>query len=168
MEGPLPAPRLDPDSFWPVGLPTQADTAAVDDSGRLRLPKEFLAAFRALPDARLVVNSLNLKTAQVYPWALWRENLKLLAQYRDDPQRARRVAILASEYGGDVQIDRAGRIQLPQALRELLGLKSTSVRIFGFKGRLEIVPEKQWLLDVEEAKKSGADDVNALEVAGLY
>ena len=114
------------------------------------------------------MTSLDRRTAQVYPIKEWRENEKLLETYMADPKLARRVAFNANDLGSETDLDTQGRVLFSPELRRELGIENQPVKIYCYKGRIEVLTEAIY----EERKRqamaeSGPDDVEKLEAAGL-
>src|ERR1700738_4671584 len=79
--------------------------ARMDDRGRVKLPAAFQKFFEALREKKLFVTSLDRRTAQIYPVAVWRQNEKFFDTYRDDPRIARNVAFNAADLGAECEMD---------------------------------------------------------------
>ena len=151
-----------------VEAPRGIYPARLDDKGRLKLPTGFAQYFSLLPEKKLFVTSLDRRTAQVYPIKEWRENEKLLETYMADPKLARRVAFNANDLGSETDLDTQGRVLFSPELRRELGIENQPVKIYCYKGRIEVLTEAIY----EERKRqamaeSGPDDVEKLEAAGL-
>lgn len=141
--------------------------ARLDDKGRVKLPAAFLQFFGALREKKLFVTSLDRRIAQIYPIAVWRENEKFFDAYRDDPRIARNVAFNAADLGAESEMDAQGRILFSPELRRELGIENQSVRLFAYKGRIEVLSEKLYEERKREAAQTAADDLAKLEAAGL-
>jgi len=126
-----PSPSVDP----PLGT----YSAKVDDRGRLKLPadfKEFLASFG---DNRVFITSLDERTLQLYPIAVWRYNLEFLMNYSEDPEASQSVAIIANANGCGSVIDDQGRVLLPQDIRRRLNLENTTVHLDCYRNQVNII-----------------------------
>ena len=141
--------------------------ARLDDKGRLKLPADFQQFFSALREKKLFVTSLDERTAQVYPMQVWRQNEKFFEQYRDDPKVARRLAFRAAHFGGESEMDSQGRILFPPELRRKLGIENQAVRIYAFRGHINVLSEPVYEQYVQESEQLTADDLDRLETAGL-
>jgi MraZ protein len=139
----------------------------LDDKGRVKLPAAFQQFFAALREKKLFVTSLDRRIAQIYPMAVWRENEKFFDRYRDDPKLARSVAFNAADLGAETEMDGQGRILFSPELRRELGIENQAVRLFAYRGRIEILSEKIYEERKREASEVPADDVARLEAAGL-
>jgi MraZ protein len=141
--------------------------ARLDDKGRAKLPTSFQQYFAALRDKKLFVTSLDRRTAQIYPMTVWRENEKFFDNYREDPRILRNVAFNAADLGAESEMDAQGRILFPPELRRELGLENQPVRLFAYRGRIEVLSEQIYEERKREAAQTAAEDVSKLEAAGL-
>ena len=141
--------------------------ARLDEKGRAKLPTSFQQYFAALREKKLFVTSLDRRTAQIYPMAVWRENEKFFDRYREDPKILRHVAFNAADLGAESEMDAQGRILFPPELRRELGIENQPVRLFAYRGRIEVPSEQIYEDRKREAAQTAADDVAKLEAAGL-
>lgn len=141
--------------------------ARLDDKGRVKLPAAFQQFFAALREKKLFVTSLDRRIAQIYPMAAWRENEKFFDSYREDPRIARNVAFNAADLGAESEMDAQGRILFSPELRRELGIENQPVKLFAYKGRIEVLSEKLYEERKREAAQTAADDLAKLEAAGL-
>lgn len=139
----------------------------LDDKGRLKLPTAFQQYFSALREKKLYVTSLDRRTAQVYPMDVWRGNEKFFETYREDPKLAKRLAFNAADLGAESEMDGQGRILFSPELRRELGIENQPVRLYAYKGRIEILTEAIYEERKREAAETAPDDVSKLEAAGL-
>jgi MraZ protein len=139
----------------------------LDDKGRLKLPAAFQQYFSALREKKLFVTSLDRRTAQVYPMEVWRGNEKFLENYREDVRVARNIAFNAADLGSESEMDGQGRILFSPELRRELGIENQSVRLFAYRGRIEILTEANYEERKREAAQTVAADIGKLEAAGL-
>ena len=139
----------------------------LDDKGRLKLPAGFQQYFAALPEKKLFVTSLDRRTAQVYPIKAWRDNEKFFDTYRDDVKTARKLAFNAADLGAESEMDGQGRILFSPELRRELGIENQTVRLFAYRGRIEILTEAIYEERKREAAETAPDDVTKMEAAGL-
>lgn len=139
----------------------------LDDKGRLKLPTAFQQYFSALREKKLFVTSLDRRTAQVYPMDVWRGNEKFLDTYRDDVRVARNIAFNAADLGAESEMDSQGRILFSPELRRELGIENQPVKLFAYRGRIEILTEAIYEERKREAAQTVTDDVTKMEAAGL-
>jgi bifunctional DNA-binding transcriptional regulator/antitoxin component of YhaV-PrlF toxin-antitoxin module len=64
-------------------------------------------------------------------------------------------------------MDAQGRITFPPELRRELGLEDQTIRLFAYKGRIEVLSEKIYEERKREAVATEPKDIEALEAAGL-
>src|SRR5215471_15178585 len=129
----------------------------LDDKGRLKLPAAFQQFFAALREKKLFVTSLDRRIAQIYPMAVWRQNEKFFDTYRDDPKTARKVAFNAADLGAEAEMDGQGRILFPPELRRELAIEKQAVRLFAYRGRIEVLSETIYEERKREAAETAAD-----------
>jgi|SRR5271157_4095793 len=139
----------------------------LDDKGRVKLPATFQQYFAALREKTLFVTSLDRRIGQIYPIAVWRQNEKFFETYRDDPRVARNVAFNAADLGAEAEMDSQGRVLFSPELRRELGIENAPVRLFAYRGRIEVLSEKIYEERKQQAAQTAAEDVSKLEAAGL-
>jgi MraZ protein len=139
----------------------------LDDKGRVKMPAAFQQYFNALREKKLFVTSLDRRIAQIYPIEVWRQNEKFFDGYREDPRIARNVAFNAADLGAETEMDGQGRILFSPELRRELGIENQPVRLFAYRGRIEVLSEQIYEERKREAAQTAADDVAKLEAAGL-
>jgi len=139
----------------------------VDDKGRLKLPVCFQAYIAGLPEKKLFVTSLDRRIGQLYPIRNWRGNKDFLAEFRADPKAAKRISFNAQDLGADSEMDSQGRVQLPPELRRELGIENQTVRLYAYKGRIQIMSEAMYEEQKREAAVSAEEDLDTLERAGM-
>jgi DNA-binding transcriptional regulator/RsmH inhibitor MraZ len=139
----------------------------LDDKGRIKMPVPFQQYFSALPEKKLFVTSLDRRIAQIYPMEVWRQNEKFFETYRDNPKLAKKVAFNAADLGIEAEMDAQGRITFPPELRRELGMEDQTVRLYSYKGRIQVLTEKMYEEWKRDASDTGPEDVETLETAGL-
>ncbi len=122
-----------------------------DDRGRVKLPVKFQQYLAGLPEKTLFVTSLDRKIAQIYPISVWLHNETFLSTDRSNPGRNKKMLFNAADLGVETEMDAQGRITFPPELRRELGLEEQPVRLWGLKGRIDVLSEKLY-----EEKKQGA------------
>jgi MraZ protein len=139
----------------------------VDDKGRLKLPVGFQQYFSGLAEKKLFVTSLDRRIGQIYPIANWRESKKFLNEQREHQKAARNTLFIAQDLGADSEMDGQGRVLLPPEMRRELGIENQSVRLFAYKGRIEILSEAIYEQRKRQSAESAESDLETLEGAGL-
>src|SRR5262245_59477996 len=114
----------------------------LDDKGRIKLPAAFQQYFAGLLERKLFVTSLDRRTAQIYTMEAVRQNEKFFDIYTDDPVLAEAVAFIANDLGSEAEMDSQGRITFSSELRRELGIENQPVRLYSYKGRIEVFSEK--------------------------
>ena len=87
--------------------------------------------------------------------------------YLDNPQAVPDVGFNANDLGADAEPDAQGRITVNPELRRELSLEETQLRMYAYRGRVQILTEAQYEQRRQRASKSAAENVDALERAGL-
>ena len=141
--------------------------ARVDDKGRLKLPVGFEKWVESLPEKKLFVTSLDRRIGQIYPIENWRKNKNFFELYRDNPKAAKHIAFNAQDLGADSEMDGQGRVLLPPEMRRELGIENATVRLFAYKGRIEILSERLYAQSRKESAESAESDQETLEIAGM-
>ncbi|HWB86744.1 MAG TPA: hypothetical protein VG675_21545 [Bryobacteraceae bacterium] len=139
----------------------------LDEKGRLKLPATFQQYFAALREKTLFVTSLDRRIAQIYPIAAWRENEKFFETYRENPRLARNIAFNAADLGSETEMDAQGRVLFSPELRRELGFDKQPVRLFAYRGRIEVLSESIYEERKRQAAETAQADVETLEAAGL-
>jgi MraZ protein len=139
----------------------------LDDKGRMKMPAAFQQFLSAIPEKKLFVTSLDRTIAQIYPIEVWRQNEKFFETYRDNPKVAKKIAFNAADLGAEAEMDSQGRITFPSELRRTLKMEDQTVRLYAYKGRIEILTEAIYEERKREAIETGPDDVTLLETAGF-
>ena len=139
----------------------------LDDKGRVKLPAKFQQYFSALREKTLFVTSLDRRIGRIYPIAAWRENEKVFERYTENPRLARGVAFNAADLGAETEMDGQGRVLFSPELRRELNIENAAVRLFGYKGHIEVMSEKIYEERKAQAAQLTDDDFEKLEAAGL-
>jgi len=139
----------------------------LDEKGRVKLPSTFQQFFASLREKTLFVTSLDRRIAQIYTLQGWREAEKFFREYREDPQLARRAAFNAADLGAETEMDGQGRVLFSPELRRELQLEGQPVRMYAYRGRLEVLSEKIYEERRKDAAQVTSEDIDKLERAGL-
>jgi MraZ protein len=147
----------------PLGL----YTSRVDEKGRLKLPKDIEEYLKHFAEQGFFVTSLDGDIARIYPMDVWRENLRVLENEQEDPERADRIAYAADYFGAIAAIDNQGRILIPPVLRRRIGIENQPVHVRYSRGAYEVQAEPASDRRMQEAEGSLKPDVVALRKKGL-
>lgn len=96
--------------------------ARVDEKGRLKIPAQFKQVLDEHFENRFFVTSLDGLNARIYPIEEW---TKLEEKFKDNSfdELKSLVKFKVNLYGGEAEMDKQGRILIPQVLREKAGMK---------------------------------------------
>lgn len=148
-------------------MPLSMYTTRADEKGRLKLPTDFHDCLSKAGFARFFVTSLDRQIGRIYPILTWRENLRLLDTYCEDPDAADVVRFNADDLGAEVDMDSQGRMMLPAELRRELKLDSGAIRLRGSGAYIELLGEDAYNKRRERAAANGPEAVLKLQKAGM-
>jgi len=124
---------------------------AVDNKGRLSIPSKFREILSTNFDERLIITNFD-GCLWAFPSAEWQkieEKVASLPQLQDVVKAFQRVFISAAV---EAPVDKSGRIQIPQTLREYAGI-SKDVVLVGMTNRIEIWSREKWQSKFDESQK---------------
>jgi MraZ protein len=139
----------------------------LDDKGRMKLPAAFQQYVSSLADKRLFVTSLDRTIAQIYPIEAWRENERLFQANRTNLKLFKAISFNAADLGAEAEMDSQGRITFPPELRRELKLEEQTLRLYAYKGRIEVLSEKIYEARKQDAMQVGPDQIDEAEAQGL-
>ena len=113
----------------------------LDDKGRLAIPKKFRAD---LASGAVVTRGLD-NCLFLFTKPEWQKLAEKLASLPFAQANTRAFARLMLAGAMDVEVDKQGRVILPEYLRQFAGLKKSTV-IAGLYSRLEIWDETKWAM----------------------
>jgi MraZ protein len=155
----------------PIGTgvepPHSISQASVDDKGRLKLPAEFADFLKKTGVSKVFITTVDFRQVRIYPLALWQYNENLFDNAGEFAEEAERLARLAKHYGGDAEIDGAGRVLLPALLRQEMGLEKQPVCVDAYGGRINVVSKKIHDEELQLAKASRPGDLKTLVKIGF-
>lgn len=137
-------------------------THAIDDKGRVSLP----AKFRSQLKEGVVVTRGFDRCLVVYPLSRWQERAEKLARLPDHQKKNRDYARLQLSGAWDIELDRAGRIMLPQSLRAYASLGKQAV-VVGLYNHLEIWETSAWQTYREETERRSNDIAESITYPSL-
>jgi len=126
---------------------------SVDEKGRLALPAKFRTSLKA---GAVVTRGLD-NCLFLYTKKEWETLAEKLVALPISQANSRAFSILMLAGAMDVELDRQGRISLPDYLRQYAGI-AKKVIVAGLYNRLEIWNEEKW----EEYKKQTEKDGNEI------
>lgn len=111
----------------------------IDDKGRLAIPVKFRGD---LAKGAVVTRGLDASLF-LYPKEEWDKLAQKLASLPLGQSNSRAFARLMLAGAMDVQLDKQGRLVLPEYLRDYAGLSKNTV-VAGLYNRLEIWDQEKW------------------------
>ena len=111
----------------------------IDDKGRLALPAKFR---HELGSGAVVTRGLD-NCLFLYTKKEWEKLAEKLSALPISQSNSRAFSRLMLAGAMDVEMDKQGRVVLPEYLREFAGLKKSTI-IAGLYSRLEIWDEEKW------------------------
>ncbi len=147
--------------------PRGMHSGKLDDKGRLKLPVVFQEYLSTFSEKKLFVTSIDRNTAQIYPVSIWRENERLLKDYRTDPKVAKAVAFNANDLGADAEMDAQGRVLINTDLRRELAMDEQGLRIYCERGRIQVLTEAVYEARKKAAAEAAQEYAEKMEMEGL-
>ena|SRR5438105_2971278 len=133
---------------------------ALDAKGRLAIPARHRDALAAVSTGRCVVTADPSRCLLLYPLAAWEPIQTRLLALPSFNARTRGVQRLLVGHADDVELDGAGRILVPPALRRYAGL-DRAVMLVGQGHKFEIWDEAQWSAQTAQTLAFPADALPA-------
>ena len=132
-------------------------TGRVDEKYRLKFPAQVRAALKAKYDSvDLFITSLDKEEVKIFPLAEWEVVERRLSETEGEGEgeageRKSKILVLANHYGAEQSLDAQGRILIPGALRDALGMRSEVSLLWHSNQILALNAEryKQKILDAE-------------------
>lgn len=128
----------------------------LDVKGRLAIPAKHRDALTAAGDGRLVLTVDSSRCLLLYPLAAWEPIQARLMALSSFNEQIRRIQRLLVGHADDVEIDAAGRILVPPALRRHASLEKHVVLV-GQGQKFELWDEAQWQVETAQAIAFSAD-----------
>jgi MraZ protein len=123
---------------------------ALDAKGRLAIPARHRDTLAGVSGGRLVLTADPSRCLLLYPLAAWEPIQARLMSLPSFDARIRGVQRLLVGHADDVDIDGAGRILVPPALRRYAGLDKQIVLV-GQGHKFEVWDETQWSTQTAQA-----------------
>ena len=139
-------------------------TLSVDNKGRLAIPSRYRERLLATAEGSLVLtlNPLD-RSLWLYPLTEWVLIESKLAGLSDFDKQGRRAKQMMRGYATDCQIDSAGRILIPQELREYADIGKLAV-FLGQGNKFEVWDALAWnRLREDWLKEIGRDRADTSE-----
>jgi len=136
---------------------------SIDIKKRLAVPSKF----RGELGSKIVVTRGLDKCLFIYPLKVWEELAKKLGSLPVGEAGTRSFIRLMLAGATDVEIDKQGRILIPDYLKKYAGLKK-NITIAGLYNRLEIWDEKKWNNYKSKTEKNADEIAEQLGKLGVY
>jgi len=136
---------------------------SIDTKKRLAVPSKF----RGELGSKIVVTRGLDKCLFIYPMKIWEELAKKLGNLPVGEAGTRSFIRLMLAGATDVEIDKQGRILIPDYLKKYAGLKK-NITVAGLYNRLEIWDEKKWNDYKSKTEKSADEIAEQLGKLGVY
>lgn len=134
----------------------------IDDKGRVAIP----ARFREDLGERFVLTRGFEQCLQAFPRAMWEDLSAKVDRLPIGSPQARTLRRMLFSPAAEVEIDRQGRILIPQGLREYAGL-AEEVLITGMNTYFELWSGERWRALQDELSNSGAAIAEQLADLGI-
>ena len=136
---------------------------AIDPKKRLAVPSKFRVE---LKNKVVVTRGLD-KCLFIYPMKVWQELAEKLGSIPVGESATRSFVRLMLAGATDVEIDKQGRVLIPDYLKEYASL-NRNVIIAGIYNRLEIWDELKWNEYKKSAEKNSDEIAEQLGKLGVY
>ncbi len=157
-----------PENTVPVEPPRGIRQASVDAKGRLKLPSVMQQYLSSLGERKVFITSFDYRTGRIYPLSTWRQVERFFDEFREDPEIAEHVSLIANDVGADSEMDSEGRLLLPQELRRRLKLDTPQqVYLHPYKGRINLYSAEVYAAMKARAEEGLLEKVRRLEEKGL-
>lgn len=130
---------------------------SVDEKGRLAIPAKHR---EQLIGGAVVTRGLD-RCLSVYPAGVWKELATRVANLPVSKSNTRSFARFLLAGAMDVELDKQGRIMIPEYLRSFAGIEKTVV-LAGLYNRLEVWSEDGWERYRATAEKGSEEVAEAL------
>jgi len=138
---------------------------ALDAKGRLAIPAKHREPLAGAGAGRLILTVDPSRCLLLYPFAAWAPIERQLMQLSSFNERIRGLQRLLVGHADDVELDAAGRILVPPALRRYAGLDKQVVLV-GQGHKFEVWDEGQWTAQTAQTIAFPADSLPP-ELAGV-
>jgi len=137
-------------------------TYSIDDKKRLAIPAKFR---QTLGKKAIITRGLD-NCLFLYPAKEWEKLAKKLSQLPLAQADARGFARIMLAGAMEVNLDRLGRILIPDYLKKYASLQK-KVAIAGLYNRIEVWDEKNWDLYKQKMEKEAGDIAERLKELGV-
>jgi len=137
-------------------------TYLIDEKKRLAIPAKFR---NALGKKAVVTRGID-NCLVIYPLVEWKKLSKKLENLPNARADSRGFARIMLSGAIDVELDKLGRILIPDYLKDYAFLKK-NVSVLGLSNRIEIWSEQRWQIYKEKTEKEVGDIAERLKELGV-
>ncbi len=134
----------------------------LDEKGRMAVPKKFR---EELKGGAVITRGLD-NCLFLYTKKEWEKLAEKLASLPFSQAKSRAFSRLMLAGAMDVEVDKQGRIVLPEYLRTFAGLKKTAV-VAGLYNRLEIWDQEKWVEYTTKTEKESNEIAEQMADLGV-
>ncbi|MCF6276677.1 MAG: division/cell wall cluster transcriptional repressor MraZ [Candidatus Magasanikbacteria bacterium] len=134
----------------------------LDEKGRMAVPKKFR---EDLKGGAVITRGLD-NCLFLYTKKEWEKLAEKLASLPFSQAKSRAFSRLMLAGAMDVDIDKQGRIVLPEYLRSFAGLKKTTI-VAGLYNRLEIWDQEKWVEYTTKAEQESSEIAEQMADLGV-
>jgi MraZ protein len=139
----------------------------IDEKGRLSLPARFREILiKQYDESLFLTSSVEQDNLRIYPLRSWEEVEKRLAELPTHDAVYEALVYQASFYGHECSLDSAGRVLVPQMLRERVGLQE-EVTLIGKLNYIQIWDRKRATAKAAEIDAMSRDLMKAAAKVGF-
>jgi MraZ protein len=135
----------------------------IDEKFRLKVPADFKRIIDEEYGTQFFVTSKDGKRAEIFPMKAWLEKEEKMKAVSDLNPAKKRYMEMTSYYGQVVEMDAAGRLLMPQKLREAASL-TEEVVVIGMQTTLAVENHEKLKPTIVPMT---AEELKALEELGL-
>jgi MraZ protein len=140
--------------------------ARIDEKGRIKIPNGFRLLVQSQYGPELFVTSVTGEYVRLYPMAVWLEIERKLAQVPSANPSKQRFLDRVNFFGQTVEMDKQGRVVLPQLLRESAAMAG-EVSVLGLQNHLAVWNQKRLQDRLFKKEPFTDDDGRALAEFGI-
>jgi MraZ protein len=131
--------------------------ARVDEKGRLKLPAEFKRQIDKEYGVEFYITSRDGKEAEIHPLPEWEKFEEKLAQVPSFHAAKKKLLKWLNYFGQQAEMDAAGRVLMPQVLREKARLTG-DVIVYGEENHLKVANREEYEREMQEAPMTENDE----------
>lgn len=137
-----------------------ANLLTVDAKGRIAVPARYRQTLTEMCGGQLVMTVDQARCLLLYPLPTWAEIEKKLQQLPAYDRNARRLQRFLVGHATELEMDRQGRVLVPQVLRDFAGIDRRAMLV-GQINKFELWDETAW--DAQWQEPPGEDDFDLPE-----